>query len=206
MVRTYFFVRTMIAASCLLLNSLAVAECNASPLSGQNAQKVAKHRGEATFRRLRPGVWLHATYMPIGSFGPVVSYGLVIERKDHALLIDSGWNDTQTKDILDWARHDLEKPVTIGIFTHSHNDKMGGVAAVEASGARTLSRTRSPMSLHPGEASPPPGRVLIFSNRAMSLTWKVWRSSFQEQGTPSIILLSMMQKPAFFTAGAYCVR
>src|SRR5688572_11921413 len=66
-------------------------------------------------RRLAPGVWLHVS---LGVFpGPggrtwYPSNGLLLDAPDGGtVLIDTGWNDTQTAALLDWAERRHRRPV-----------------------------------------------------------------------------------------------
>jgi metallo-beta-lactamase class B len=101
------------------------------------AFEPAATRGEVEFEALAPDVWMHTSYETFASGARVLSHGLVIVRGDHSVLVDSGWNDAQTADILDWAELELRKPVQTAIFTHAHADKMGGVDTVRARGIAT---------------------------------------------------------------------
>lgn len=85
---------------------------------------------------LADGVWMHTSYERIGG-AAVPSHGLIVRTGDTVLLVDTGWNDDQTAEILDWAdAHDLT--VTEAVLTHAHSDKMGGVPALKARGVRTF--------------------------------------------------------------------
>lgn len=95
------------------------------------------------FRELVPGVWLHTSEKEIAPWGMVPTNGLVIEDGEGSILVDSAWDDSQTAYILRWARETLGKPVTRAVFTHAHEDKMGGVAAVRESGAKTFAASDS---------------------------------------------------------------
>lgn len=55
---------------------------------------------------------------------------LVVEGDSFSVLLDTPWDDDQTRDLLAWADTTLKTPITTAIITHSHNDRMGGIAAL----------------------------------------------------------------------------
>lgn len=97
---------------------------------------------EVEFRQLQPGVWLHSSYKNMPRFGRVLSNGLLIEQGDHFVLVDTAWDDAQTRGILDWANAQ-GRPVSAAIVTHSHEDKMGGIAALKADGIESFANART---------------------------------------------------------------
>jgi glyoxylase-like metal-dependent hydrolase (beta-lactamase superfamily II) len=96
-----------------------------------------------SFEALAPGVWLHLSTLEIEPWGEVPSYGLVVVRDEGALLVDTAWTDAQTEVILRFAEETLGRPITAGVFTHAHQDKMGGVAALRARGVETYAAADS---------------------------------------------------------------
>src|SRR5690606_31882727 len=87
-----------------------------------------------TFEQLTPGVWLHLSTLEIKPWGEVPAYGLVVLRGEESLLVDTAWTDAQTEEIVRWASDTLGAPITAAVFTHAHQDKMGGVGALRARG------------------------------------------------------------------------
>lgn len=92
---------------------------------------------DVVFTQLAPTVWMHTSVQILERWGPVRSNGLVITSPDGILLVDTAWNDVQTEQILDWAVQTLGEPVRHAVFTHAHDDKMGGVAALHARNVAT---------------------------------------------------------------------
>jgi len=94
--------------------------------------------------RIAPGLWVHTTTntFPDGTIYP--ANGMLLETSQGAILFDTGWSDSQTETLLDWARQELKKPVTRAIISHAHEDRLGGIAALNRkeipSSALTLSR------------------------------------------------------------------
>lgn len=92
------------------------------------------------YTELASGVWMHTSVKEIAPWGEVPSNGLVllVPGASGALLIDTAWDDTQTLEILAWARQTLGVPITRAVLTHAHEDKMGGVGALHAHGVETF--------------------------------------------------------------------
>lgn len=112
--------------------TMMLASCAAIPQSPPGTASTREVSQAVAFEELAPGVWLHLSTFRIEPWGEVPSYGLVIVRGEDALLIDTAWTDAQTEQILRWAETTLRKPITTAVFTHAHQDKMGGVAALRA--------------------------------------------------------------------------
>jgi metallo-beta-lactamase class B len=94
--------------------------------------------GPVEFGELADGVWLHTSYKSLPGVGPFPSNGLIVRTGDALLLVDTAWNDEQTEEIIEWARHTLGMPIEYAVITHAHDDKMGGVGALNRRGIRTL--------------------------------------------------------------------
>lgn len=127
------------AALILSVTGCAGADERSEEVAVDESAKAAEGKfGDVTFRRLAPGVWLHSAYHTTQDFGTVVSNGLVVENGDSAILIDTAWDDAQTRSILGWARERLGRPILAAITTHAHSDKMGGMTALHEAGVRTF--------------------------------------------------------------------
>jgi glyoxylase-like metal-dependent hydrolase (beta-lactamase superfamily II) len=79
-------------------------------------------------RPLAEGVWLHRT-----TRGVIEANGLLATTDEGTVLVDTGWNDEQAERLLAWAAEHLG-PVRHAVATHFHEDRTGGVAAVERHG------------------------------------------------------------------------
>ncbi len=81
--------------------------------------------------QIAPGVWMHSTTHPIGGF-MYPANGLVLDRADGSVLIDTGWTPEQAGTLVQWARSALTSPVKAAIGTHYHDDRIGGVERLKA--------------------------------------------------------------------------
>lgn len=138
-----------LVAACFALTGCIPHEVRA-PVAQQEAGRDVIRFGEVSFTKLRPGVWQHTTYLDLMGFGPVPSNGLLVVDGDSTLLVDTAWTEYQTAQILRWAEQVLGKPVRAAVVTHAHQDKMGGIAALDAAGipswANPLSNQLAPQN------------------------------------------------------------
>lgn len=135
------------AFACLMLAACIPSEIRA-PVAEQEAGRDVVRFGEVSFTELRPGVWQHTSYLDLTGFGPVPSNGLLVVDGETSLLVDTAWTEYQTAQILRWAEQVLAKPVRVAVVTHAHQDKMGGIGALNAAGipswANPLSNALAP--------------------------------------------------------------
>ena len=108
-----------------------------------SAYSVSSDTSKIEYTQLAKNVWMHTSYHEVTSWGKVLSNGLIVQTPDGAILIDTGWNNTQTAAILKWSEEALKQPIVAAVFTHAHSDKMGGVDAVIAKGAETFAHPLS---------------------------------------------------------------
>ena len=95
------------------------------------------------FTQLSENVWMHTSYKNIPNWGNVLTNGLIIINEKNTTLIDTAWDNTQTLAILEWVHKQLKTPITQAVFTHAHQDKMGGVDAIKAQGIATYAHPLS---------------------------------------------------------------
>ena len=115
---------------------LVLAACVTEPAGRRDAGAREAASPPVTLTPLSEGVWLHSSYRVIEPYGPIVTNGLLVASEDGAWLIDTAWTDEQTREVLRLAQA-AGHPVAHAVFTHAHDDKMGGVAALKAAGIET---------------------------------------------------------------------
>ena len=91
---------------------------------------------------LRPGVWLHRSWMEVEGFGRVECNGLVFVNEGEALVIDTPGSLELTEALLKWLEsQQLQvKGLVVG---HTHADAMGGLEVFQARGLPSYSSTLS---------------------------------------------------------------
>ena len=112
-----------------------------------------------TMTELAPGVWMHTSAMELPEFGLVPSNGLVIERDDGPVLVDTAWTDAQTINVVDWAAVFFEAEPTAVVVTHHHQDRLGGIKAMKER-AIPVFATEQTVRLATRDGWPAPDRLL----------------------------------------------
>jgi glyoxylase-like metal-dependent hydrolase (beta-lactamase superfamily II) len=64
---------------------------------------------------------------------------LIIHSEAKILMVDTAWNDEQTKLILDWIEKKLKSRPLMTLITHYHEDRLGGIGEVHRRGIKTFS-------------------------------------------------------------------
>ncbi|MBO0356862.1 subclass B1 metallo-beta-lactamase [Hymenobacter sp. BT186] len=107
------------------------------------ANPVAGTKPTALHLRVRPvapGVFVHTSYHRYpGNPTPIPSNGLIISTKTGALVVDTAWDPDQTMELLHWVADSLHQHVRLVIVTHAHEDRLGGLAVVQANHIKVYS-------------------------------------------------------------------
>ena len=155
-----------VKACCAFVLLAMMAACRA--VGGPAAELGGVH-----FEALSRGVWMHTSYTELPVWGPYPTNGLIVVDGDESILIDTAWNNAQTETILRWAKSELGKPISRAIFTHAHNDKMGGVAVVNSAGIVSYASSLS-NEIAPAKGLTPARRSLELSAVGDSVTlWEL---------------------------------
>lgn len=134
----YLFILSAVILSGCAHNVSVVEKPNETEVEAKEPQKPVPDLKPLEIKEIGDGVWVHTTYKIVPPWGNVLTNGLIVERDDFSVLVDTAWNDAQTIEILDWAEKHLNKPVKVSIHTHAHSDKMGGMKALHAKGVETF--------------------------------------------------------------------
>ncbi|WP_162428071.1 subclass B1 metallo-beta-lactamase [Pontibacter pudoricolor] len=80
--------------------------------------------------KIAPDVYVHTSYKMLdGVLFP--SHGLLISTTDGVVMIDTGWGNEPTQQLLSWIKTNLKQPVKMCIVTHAHNDRIGGIGLLQ---------------------------------------------------------------------------
>jgi glyoxylase-like metal-dependent hydrolase (beta-lactamase superfamily II) len=158
---------------CLAATSLARAEdfgAEGFPtqleLGMQPMTRIAKTVWVA---RLAPRLWLHTTTNVIapGTYFP--ANGLILERENDSLLIDTTSQPESAATLLRWSRESLRKPIRQAVATHFHRDRTGGIPALDTAGIPTVAHALT-LELARSHSLPVPSGTLDFVNGVTHLS------------------------------------
>lgn len=107
---------------------------------------------DITLKPLAGNVWIHTSYTVLAEWGKVPANGMIVITDETLVVIDTPWNDDQTKELINWFRDNYKIEDVKVIVTHYHNDNLGGLNWVNQNSIESYSikRTRelcSDMSL-----------------------------------------------------------
>lgn len=74
-------------------------------------------------------IWVHTSYQIYNGI-PTPSNGLVIITKKGLVMVDTCWDNEQTKELLKIAQKKFQQKFVLAIITHAHADRIGGIDAL----------------------------------------------------------------------------
>jgi len=119
----------------LLIILLLTLTCYGSSVqAGQPLYPVQQLSPQLQVQQLAPKLWLHRTELKLSNGRSFTSNGLVLQTDAGIWLLDTAWGYYPTVDLLHWIDVVLKQPVVQAIATHSHDDRIGGAAALAQRG------------------------------------------------------------------------
>lgn len=152
--------------------ALSVLACAHGPPSPGMPASIALGE-DLRVERILPGIWLHVSTLKIPRWGVVPSNGLIVSTPQGTALIDTPWNDRQTRQLLRWMKGSLS-PLSLAVVTHAHQDRMGGLRTLQKEGVkvhaldRTVQRLKT-RGLHEGVTAFSDVKELVVGERRMEL-------------------------------------
>ena len=108
---------------------------------------------------LSENVWMHVSTVDMPPWGPVSANGLVYAAGDGAVLIDTPWNDRQTRDLVEWLEADRGLRTEAVIVGHHHDDNLGGLGWIRGAGIPSYA-IRETQDICRGKGLPMPSRTV----------------------------------------------
>jgi metallo-beta-lactamase class B len=117
----------LICISLLIISCTSKADASKSAV---NEEPVLKSGSEDSnyveLNKVKDNIWVHTSYTDFnGSRTP--SNGLVIESSKGLILIDTPWNNEQTKELVKLTQSKFKKDFSLAVITHAHEDRIGGI-------------------------------------------------------------------------------
>ena len=93
---------------------------------------------------ITPRVLVHTSYRVLPNVGRVPSNGLLVCTRGEGALVDSAWGEGPTARLLELAKA-RGCPVKKAVFTHSHDDRAGGLGTLFAAGVTMYATAKTTM-------------------------------------------------------------
>ncbi len=124
-----------------------LSQSQVTALSGQVKEKagsstvaaVTPASPDLALARVSDAVWIHVSYQVLnGARTP--ANGLVVRAPGGGVvLVDTPWDDEKTRQLLGLIEKQVGGRVKLALITHAHDDRIGGIRALMASGIRVVS-------------------------------------------------------------------
>lgn len=88
--------------------------------------------------KLADGVYVFTTYSGTGK-DVIPANGLLVTTSQGLVMVDTGWDTTAVKAVLQLAKQETKQSVTLALVTHAHIDRYGGIEAMRARGIKVVS-------------------------------------------------------------------
>ncbi|HBE80002.1 MAG TPA: subclass B1 metallo-beta-lactamase [Firmicutes bacterium] len=88
--------------------------------------------------KINDQIWVHTSYFNITG-NVIPSYGLLAITNAGIVLVDTPWTNEQTRELLKMVSDKFNKPIQLAIFTHWHQDRIGGIDTLIAEHIETAS-------------------------------------------------------------------
>lgn len=136
------------------------------PAAGAASTSEAEHDllTRVELAEVAPSIFVHTSYKNLPDLGVFPSNGLLLCGKGEGGLVDTAWTDEATAHLLDEAQK-RGCPVKHALFTHSHDDRTGGLSTLFARGITVhASAETTKLLARPGfapELLVPPAKVVL---------------------------------------------
>ncbi|MBF0407922.1 MAG: subclass B1 metallo-beta-lactamase [Candidatus Riflebacteria bacterium] len=89
---------------------------------------------EVELIRLTDKVMIHRSYYDIGSGTIYPANGLIILGSDSLIMVDTPWTNEQTRNLIKLLSDNFHRKISLALFTHAHNDRIGGISTLISEG------------------------------------------------------------------------
>ncbi len=85
----------------------------------------------------------HISYLETKSYGWVACNGMLVTAEDSVLIFDTPANPAATSALLQWVKSNINLPIAGVLFTHFHEDCLGGKSVFDEAGIRSYANQRT---------------------------------------------------------------
>ena len=124
--------KTIVAAFLMVIALYQVkAQCNIPVIISNDIQLIA----------IKDSVYVHTTWYDVPNFGRVGANGLIIIKNGEAIMVDTPWNNDQTKRLTQFIDDSLNVKVVKLISGHYHDDCLGGLEYLKSRGVESIANS-----------------------------------------------------------------
>lgn len=98
----------------------------------QNAEKTVE------LLKITDSIWVHITYKMYEGYN-TPSNGVVVRTSEGLVLVDTPWDNEQTKDLIALTREVFDQEFVMAVITHAHDDRIGGIDTLLENHIKTIS-------------------------------------------------------------------
>lgn len=106
-------------------------------------------------KKIADNFWLHISYANYPDGTRLGSNGLLAVTSKGLVLIDTPWNNDQTKELLKLTKSVFQKNITLAVITHAHADRIGGIDTLLENGIKVKSTELTALAAEMGKFQKP---------------------------------------------------
>lgn len=124
-------VSLIILIICIIVLNFAACTSKDSALKDIKVEESFFKSGSADsnyveLKKVKDNIWVHTTYANYnGARTP--SNGVIAVTSKGLVLIDTPWNNEQTKELMELTKRIFKKDISLAVITHAHEDRIGGI-------------------------------------------------------------------------------
>jgi metallo-beta-lactamase class B len=77
-------------------------------------------------QKVNDNIWIHTTYTNYDG-KRTASNGIIAVTSKGIILVDTPWNNAQTRELISLTKIIFKKDISIAVITHAHEDRIGGI-------------------------------------------------------------------------------
>ncbi len=89
-------------------------------------EKFGTEPNTVELSKINDKLWVHTTYENYNGY-KTPSNGLLVITTEGLVLVDTPWNNEQTKALIENAESTYKKEFVMAVITHAHQDRIGGI-------------------------------------------------------------------------------
>ena len=122
------FIVMIVIINLMILNACTSKSISSDPLiQEKNFYKSGStDENYVELFKVNDNIWVHTTYANYNGYR-TPSNGVIVVTTDGIVMIDTPWNNQQTKELLKLTKDVFNRETNLAIITHAHEDRIGGI-------------------------------------------------------------------------------